>query len=230
MIHSILLSATKASRSISLILSKFEGVLVPRKHSSILQIKAKFSLAFIHALIVLLGSFLLVARSSAVCEKRRLHSLVIFPQHENTSGVKDPCSTWRIRCYTPVSFRFHYFYKQLEDYGVNGIWLMGWKPLCHKRPLCPLIHDPLAYASAHARLQVFKDFGSSSPVNSAGNGSITTFLQTSPRVISAVSFHNSLYLVITSSPFGQDKTCRDHCTHMVLTQKLWKLIKLWLNS
>ena len=27
--------------------------------------------------------------------------------------------------YTSVSFRFHYFYEQLEDYSLNGIWLMG---------------------------------------------------------------------------------------------------------
>ena len=36
--------------------------------------------------------------------------------------------------YTPVSFCFNSFYEQLEDYGVNGIWLMCWKPLRHKRP------------------------------------------------------------------------------------------------
>ena len=90
---SISLSAAMACRSISLIISTFEGVLVPRKHSSMLLIKAKFSLAFIHALIVLLGSFLLLAKRSAVCEKKRLHSLLILPKHENTSGLNDPCST-----------------------------------------------------------------------------------------------------------------------------------------
>ena len=79
-----------AHRSISLMLSTFEGVLVPRKHSSMLRIKAKFSLAFIHALILLLGSFLLVARRSAVCEKKLLHSLLIPPKRENTSVVNDP--------------------------------------------------------------------------------------------------------------------------------------------
>ena len=31
------------------------------------------------------------------------------------------------------SFCFYYFYEQLEDYGFNGIWLMGWKPFRHKR-------------------------------------------------------------------------------------------------
>ena len=86
-IHSILLSATMAHRSISPILSKFESVLVPHKHSSMLQIKGKFSLAFIHALFLLLGSFLLLARRQAVCEKKRLNSLLIPPKYENTSGV-----------------------------------------------------------------------------------------------------------------------------------------------
>ena len=134
-IHSILLSATMAHRSISLMLSTFEDVLVPRKHSSMLRIKAKFSLAFIHALILLLGSFLLLARHSPICEKKRLHSLLIPPKHENTSGVNDPCSTWRILwLYSCFFFRFPSFYEQLEDYGVNDIWLMGWKPLPHKRP------------------------------------------------------------------------------------------------
>ena len=110
-------------RSISLILSMFEGALVPCKHSSILRIKAKFSLAFVHALILLLGSFLLSARCSAVCEKKQLDFLLIPPKTENTSGLNVPVEGFT--GYTLVSFRFHSFYEQLEDYGVNGIWLMG---------------------------------------------------------------------------------------------------------
>ena len=70
----------------------------------------------------------------------------------------------------------------------------------------PIIHDSLADTSALAWLLVFEDFGSSSPVNGVSNGSITTFLQTSPS-ISAVRFLSSLCLVITSPPFGQDKAC-----------------------
>ena len=70
----------------------------------------------------------------------------------------------------------------------------------------PIIHDSLADTSALAWLLVFEDFGSSSPVNGVNNSSITTFLQTSPN-ISAVRFLISLCLVITSSPFGQDKAC-----------------------
>ena len=80
-------------RSISLILSTFEDVLLPYKHSSMLRIKARFSLDFIYALIIILGSFLLLARRSAVCKKKRLHSMLIPAKHENTSGVNDPCST-----------------------------------------------------------------------------------------------------------------------------------------
>ena len=38
--------------AISMILSTFEGALVPHKHISILRIKAKFSLVFTHALIL----------------------------------------------------------------------------------------------------------------------------------------------------------------------------------
>ena len=178
-----------AYRTISLMLSTFEGVLVPHKHSSMLRIKTKFILDFIHALILLLGSFLLLARLSAVCEKKRLHPLLL----------------------PPVSFRFHSFYEQLEGYGVNGIWLMGWKP--SQKAVCPLLHNPLADTSALAWLLVFEDFGSSSPVNGVSNGWITTFLQTSPS-ISAVNFFRSLCLVITSPPFGQDKTC---CKHVVTT-------------
>ena len=34
--------------------------------------------------------------------------------------------------YTPVSFRFYSFYEQLEDYGVNDIWLMGRNPYATK--------------------------------------------------------------------------------------------------
>ena len=109
-----------AQRSISLILSTFEGVLVPRKRSSMLGIKVKFSLAFVHALILLLGSFLLLGRRSAVCQKKRLHSLLIPPKHENTNG-----SLEEFAGYSPVSFRFHSFYEQLEDFGVNDICLMS---------------------------------------------------------------------------------------------------------
>ena len=70
----------------------------------------------------------------------------------------------------------------------------------------PIINNPLAETSALVWLLVFEDFGSSSPVNGVNNGSITTFLQTSPS-ISAVRFLSSLCLVITSPPFGQDKAC-----------------------
>ena len=75
-----------------------------------------------------------------------------------------------------------------------------------QKVVCPLIHNPLADASALAWLLVFEGFGSSSPINGIRNGSITTFLQTSPS-ISAVSFLSLLCLVITSPLFGQDKAC-----------------------
>ena len=106
--------------------------------------------------------------------------------------------------YTPVSFRFHSFYEQLEDWCkwhlANGL-----KTLTSQKAVCPLIHNSPADTSALACL-VFEDFGSSSPVNGVSNSSITTFLQTSPS-ISAVSFLSSLCLVIAIPPFGQDKAC-----------------------
>ena len=163
-IHSTLPSATVSQKSISLILSMFEGVLVPRKHSSMLRIKARFSLVFIHALILLLGSFLLLGRRSAVCEKKRLHSLLIPPKHENTSGVKIHAPLEGFAGYTPVSFSFHSFYEQLEDWCkwhlANGL-----KIFTSQKAVCPLIHNPLAGTSALSWLLVFEDFGSSSPVN-----------------------------------------------------------------
>ena len=70
----------------------------------------------------------------------------------------------------------------------------------------PLIDNPLADTSTVAWLLVFQDFGISSPVNGVCNGSITTFLQTSPS-ISAERFLSLLFLVIANSPFGQDKAC-----------------------
>ena len=97
-------------RSISMILLTFEDVLVPRKDSSILRIKAKFSLDFFHVLILFLGSFLLLGKRSAVCEKKRLHSLLTPPKHEHGSGVNDIYSTRRI-CwlYTPITFSPSFF-------------------------------------------------------------------------------------------------------------------------
>ena len=104
-----------------------------------------------------------------------------------------------------MSFCFHSFYEQLEDCGVNDL-ANGLKTLTLQKTACSLIHNPVADTSALAWLLVFEDFGSSSPVNGVSNGSITTFLQTSPS-ISAVRFLSSLCLVITSLPFGQDKAC-----------------------
>ena len=58
-----------------------------RKHSSLLRIKAKFSLAFIHALILLLGSFLLFSKTFSSMQKeitrRYVWCLLIVPQHYN---------------------------------------------------------------------------------------------------------------------------------------------------
>ena len=202
----MLLSVAMAHRLILLILSTFESVLVPRKHSSILQIKAKFSLAFTHALILLLCSFLLLASHSAVCEKERLHFLLIHPEHENTSVGEDPCSTWRVCCSYYRFFGFSFFL-----WTAGRLWCRWYlfnvlKTLMSKKVVCPLIHNSLAETSALDRLLLFEDLGNSSPVKGVNNDSITTFLQTSPS-ISAISFLSFLFLVITSSPFVQDKAC-----------------------
>ena len=139
MIHLILLSATMAQhRSISLILSTFEDVLVPYKHSSMLRIKAKFSLAFIHALIIILRSFLLLARRSAVCKKKRLHSLLIPPKHENTSGVNDPCSTWRIHWLYSRFFSFTFFLWTAGRLWCNRHVANGLKTLTSQKVVWPL--------------------------------------------------------------------------------------------
>ena len=110
-IHLMLLSAKMTHRSILLILSTFEGVLITRKHSSVLRIKAKHILAFNHVLTLFFGSFLLLARRSAVCKKKLLHSLFIPPKHENTSSV----SLEVFAGYTFFSSHFQSFYEQLED-------------------------------------------------------------------------------------------------------------------
>ena len=195
-----------AHRSISLILSTFEGVLLQRKNSSMLWIKAKFSLAYIHALVLLLGSFLLLVRRSAVCEKKRMHSLLIPPKHENTSGVNDPCSTWRIRWLYSHFFSFSFFLWTAGRLWCKWHLANGLKTLTSQKAVCPLIHNPLVDTSALAWLLEFENFGTSSPINGLSNGSITTFLQILPS-ISAVRFLSSLCLVITSPPFGQDKAC-----------------------
>ena len=65
---------------------------------------------------------------------------------------------------------------------------------------------PPADTSAPAWFLVFEDLGKFSLVNGVSNGSVITFLQTSPS-ISAVRFHSSLCLVNTSRSFGQDKAC-----------------------
>ena len=165
MIHLILFSPTMAHRLILLILSMFEGVFVSCKHSSMLQIKAKFSVAFIHALILLLGSFLLLARRSAVCEKKRLHSLLIPPKHENTSGVNDPCSTWRIRWLYSRFFSFSFFLWTAGRLWCKWHLANGLKTLKSQKAVCLLIHNPLADISVLAWLFIFEDFASSSPFN-----------------------------------------------------------------
>ena len=131
MIHSILLSAAMAHRSISLILSTFEGVLVPRKHSSMLRIKAKVSFYPCTDLI-----FTFFSSASKTFSSMRKETAA-FPAHSiktwKHNGVNNPCSTWRTHWLYPRFFSFSFFYEQLEDYGVNGIWVMGWKPLRYKR-------------------------------------------------------------------------------------------------
>ena len=130
--------SNKAHRSISLILSTFEGVFFPCKHSSMLWIKAKFSLAFIHALIIILRSFLLLARRSAVCKKKRLHSLLIPPKHENTSGVNDPCSTWRIHWLYSRFFSFTFFLWTAGRLWCNRHVANGLKTLTSQKVVWPL--------------------------------------------------------------------------------------------
>ena len=218
-------SASMARRSISLILSTFEDVLVPRKHSSVLRIKEKFSLAFIHALILLLGSFLLLGRCSPISEKKRLHSLLSSKKHEKTSGVNDPCSIWRIRRLYSRFFSFSFFI-----WTAGRLWHLanGLKTLTSQKAVFLLIHNPLADTSALAWLLVSEDLRNSSPVSRVSIGLITTFLQTSPN-ISAVRFLSSLCRVITSPPFGQDKTCcklnESPQTHIV--GKRYYIIYIW---
>ena len=190
------LSATMAHRSILLIFSTFEGIFVPCKHSSMLWIKARFRLAFIHALILLLGSFLLLARCSAVCEKKQLHSLLSSPKHENTSGVNNLCSSWTIHWLYSHFFSFSFFLWTAGILWCKWHLANGLKTLMPQKAICPLIHNPLADISVLAWLLVFQDFRSSSLINGVSNSSITTFLQTSP-CISAVRFLSLLCLVIT---------------------------------
>ena len=152
-----------AHRSILLILSTFEGVLVPHKHSTMLRIKATFSLDFIHALILILGSIFLLARRSAVCEKKRQHFLLIPPKHENTSGVNDPWSNWRIRWLYSRFFSFSLFLWTARRLMCKWHLANGMKTLTSQNVVCPLIHNPQADTSTLAWLLVFEDLGSSSP-------------------------------------------------------------------
>ena len=102
-------------------LSKFEIVLVPGKHSKILLIKVKFSLALIHAL---LGSFFLLARRSAICEKNGIIPCA-FLQNTKTQVVSTiDVLLGGFADYIPVSLRFHSFYEQLQGCGLNSIWLI----------------------------------------------------------------------------------------------------------
>ena len=144
-----------------------------------LQIKGKFSLDFIHALILLLGSFLLLARRSTVCEKKPWHFLLIPPKHENTNGINDLCSNWRIRWLYSSFFCFSFFLWTAGRPWCKWHLINGLKTLTSQKAVCPLIHNPLAETSALAWLLVFENFGSSSPVNGVSNCLITTFLQTS---------------------------------------------------
>ena len=124
------------------------------KHSSTLWIEAKFNLAFIYALILLLRSFLLLARLSVVCDKKWLHSVLIPPKHESTSGVNNPCSTWRIHW-----LYSHFVLLSFFLWTAGRLWCKwrlanGLKTLTSSK-VYPLIHNPLADTSALACLLVF---------------------------------------------------------------------------
>ena len=104
----------------------------------------KFGLAFIHELILLLGSFLLLARCSAICEKKRLHSLLTPPKYENTSGVNDPCFTWRIWWLYSRFFSISFFIWTAIRLWCKWHLANGLKTLTSQEAVCPLIHNPLA--------------------------------------------------------------------------------------
>ena len=158
----MLLSVTTAHRPILLILSTFVGVLVPGQHSSILRIKAKFSLAFIHALILLLGSFLLFFFSSA---KRNDSIPCSFLQNMKTQVL------WTI--HAPLEWFAGYirvfFLFSLLLWPAGRLWCKwhlanGLKTPTSQKVVCPLIHNSLADASALGWLLVFADLGNSFPV------------------------------------------------------------------
>ena len=128
------------------------------------------------------------------------------PKHESTSGVNDLCSTWRIRWLYSRFFLFSFFLWTAARLWCKWHLAKGLKTLTSQKSVCLLFYNPLADTSALAWLLVFEDFGSFSPVSGVSNSSITTCLETSPS-ISAVRFLNSLFLVITSPPFRQDKAC-----------------------
>ena len=158
--------------------------------------QGKVQSSFYPSLILLLGSFLLLARCLAVCEKKQLHSLLSSPKHENISGVNNLCSSWRIHWLYSHFLSFSFFLWTAGILWCKWHLANGLKTLMPQKAICPLIHNPLADISVLAWLLVFQDFGSSSLINGASNSSITTFLQTSP-CISAVRFLSSLCLVIT---------------------------------
>ena len=204
MIHSILLSAAMAHRSISLILSTFEGVLVPRKHRSMLRIKAKVS--FYPCTDHIFRFFSSVSKTFSSMR----NETATFPAHSiktwKHNDVKNPCSTWRTHWLYPRFFSFSFFLWTAGRLRCKWHLGNGLKILTLQKVVCSIIHNPLAETSALVWLLVFEDFGSSSPVNGVSNGSITTFLQASPS-ISAVRFLSSLCLVVASPPFGQGKVC-----------------------
>ena len=135
-----------------------------------------------------------------------LSRLLIPPEHENTSGGNDPCSTWRILWLCSRFFSLSFFLWTTGRLWCKWHLANGLKTLTSQNTVCPLIDTPLADTSALAWLLVFEDFGSSSPVNGVSNDSITTLLQTSPSIL-AVRFLSSLCLVITNPPFRQNEAC-----------------------
>ena len=105
-----------------------------------------------------------------------------FPAYSSKTWKHKWCSTWRICCLYFRFFLFSFFLWTAERLWCKPHLANGFKILMSRKAVCPFIHNSLADTSALAWLPVFEDLGNSSLINGVSNGSITTFLQTSPSI------------------------------------------------
>ena len=148
------------------------------------------------------------------------------PVADMTSGVKVPCSTWRIRSLCCFFFLFSFTSYYLGSSGLKYRFVVGLKVLTSKNATWPVNRKPRALISTLAWSDFLAVFSENiSPLNGYSCGSTRKSLQTSVHRLVA-AFRIWLWRKVTNLPFGHWKAC---CKLNLLPHTQWHGIRFNLQ-